>query len=305
MFVFINKSFYEVTKMKVKLGNTELTMDSPFLTELKESNDLMGNPQALQKRMEEDGYLFIRGFHQLELVQNARKEILQKIREANRLAPESALDSGIIGADNKAFPIRSTCMDYPALLELVNAPYVMDFFSQFLQGEAITYDTKWGRAVEHGGYTGVHYDIVYMGKGTKNVYTMWSPIGDVPYALGGLTLCLGSHRMDRLRNTYGQSDYEEVEGWLSNDPLEVVQKFGGTWGITDYRAGDAVIFGMYTLHASLTNQTDRYRLSVDTRYQLKSEPIDPRWHGKNIRLAEEDSLVKVKSIAEARKDWGI
>ena len=43
--------------------------------------------------------------------------------------------------------------------------------------------------------------------------------------------------------------------------------------------GDALIFGMDTVHASLDNQTDFIRLSTDTRYQRASHPADERWVG--------------------------
>jgi hypothetical protein len=38
---------------------------------------------------------------------------------------------------------------------------------------------------------------------------------------------------------------------------------------------------MNLVHASLDNQTDRIRLSSDTRYQRASEPADDRWIGPN------------------------
>ena len=54
--------------------------------------------------------------------------------------------------------------------------------------------------------------------------------------------------------------------------------------------GDALIFGMYTMHGSLSNTTGRFRLSCDTRYQRADEPVDERWIGENpdrtLRLDE-------------------
>ena len=38
---------------------------------------------------------------------------------------------------------------------------------------------------------------------------------------------------------------------------------------------------MRTVHASLDNQSDRYRMSTDTRYQPASLPIDQRWIGED------------------------
>ena len=45
--------------------------------------------------------------------------------------------------------------------------------------------------------------------------------------------------------------------------------------------GDLLVFCMDLLHASTDNQTDRVRLSSDSRYQLASEPQDGRWIGEN------------------------
>jgi hypothetical protein len=38
---------------------------------------------------------------------------------------------------------------------------------------------------------------------------------------------------------------------------------------------------MFTMHGSLTNTSNRYRLSCDTRYQRADEPVDERWVGEN------------------------
>ena len=38
---------------------------------------------------------------------------------------------------------------------------------------------------------------------------------------------------------------------------------------------------MATVHASLDNHSNRFRLSSDSRYQLASEPADERWIGEN------------------------
>ena len=72
---------------------------------------------------------------------------------------------------------------------------------------------------------------------------------------------------------------------------------------TPFRAGDVMIFGMFFLHGSLDNVSDRYRISTDTRYQLASEPVDERHmgpHPGNIPKAENR-----KTMAEMRQKWGI
>jgi len=38
---------------------------------------------------------------------------------------------------------------------------------------------------------------------------------------------------------------------------------------------------MHMIHGGLDNQTDKLRISTDTRYQRASQPIDERWIGDN------------------------
>lgn len=46
--------------------------------------------------------------------------------------------------------------------------------------------------------TAPHCDLVYMGRGTKNVFTMWVPYGEVPLELGGLMVLEQSHLKNAL-----------------------------------------------------------------------------------------------------------
>ena len=130
--------------------------------------------------------------------------------------------------------------------------------------------------------------------------TCWMPYGDISFDLGGLMILEGSHkRMDLLKNyvfrdvdSYcenkpGQQERAEKEEWafsgtLSHNPPMVRNKFGGRWVTTEFEAGDFLTFGMFTVHASLDNQTEnRLRISSDSRYQRASESIDDRWVGTN------------------------
>ena len=65
----------------------------------------------------------------------------------------------------------------------------------------------------NGGFTGVHLDWVYMGRGTEELYTCWIPIGDIPVEMGTLAVLEGSSSLpqfQKLRNTYGQMDAEKI-----------------------------------------------------------------------------------------------
>ncbi|NOV03966.1 phytanoyl-CoA dioxygenase family protein [Paenibacillus planticolens] len=267
--------------MMVKVGNRELEMDGKQLTELRSSNDIMHDKQALRERMEEDGYLLIRGFHDRDKVLQARTSILEKMERMGKLDRDTQLEEGVMADGSKTIFMGGTNEDLPALLNVLNGEHIMGFFDEFLAEQSLTYHYKWLRAVGKGDFTGAHYDIVYMGRGTQNVYTVWSPLGDVSYEMGGLAICLGSHRFESLKQSYGSKDSDrDGIGHYTDDPLVITEKFGGQWATTEFQAGDVLIFGMFLMHCSLENTTNLYRLSVDARYQSASEKVDERWSGK-------------------------
>ena len=146
-----------------------------------------------------------------------------------------------------------------------------------------------------------------MGRGTTNVLTCWTPIGDIPLELGPLAILVGSHRFEIIKGTYGQMDVDRdhVTGWFSNDPFELIDKYGGQWQTANFRQGDVLIFGMFTMHASLDNTTNRFRLTTDTRYQPANEPGDDRWIGDNPTGHYAWRIGKTVSMDQARQQWNV
>ena len=296
--------------MMVKMGARELELGGKHLAgELREANGILGDPAALRARMEEDGYLLIRGLQERDRVMAARRVVLESLAAAEQLDPAAPLMDGVLrsGAKGAFYGGTKHITHSPEFLALVESPEIMNFFEQFLGGAVLTYSYKWLRAVATGQQTGAHYDIVYMGRGTQNVFTCWTPLGDVPLAEGPLAVLVGSHRFERIRETYGRMDVDRdrIEGWFSEDPVELVDHFGGEWRTTEFRAGDVLIFSMFTMHASVTNTTNRIRLSADTRYQLASEPADERWIGDDPKAHYAWHAGKTVPMSEMRAKWGV
>lgn len=277
--------------MRALIGKSEFELGGPDLGELMASNDIIDDVPALRKRFEQDGYLLLRGLQKPKTVLAARRTVLTYLKQRGCLDPKAALMDGLIDTskgprggfkgDPNPREDGAPLVLSPGITGMVESPEIIGFFERFLGGPILPFKHRWMRIAGTGGGTAMHYDIVYMSRGTTNVRTVWCPMGDVPYELGGLALCVGSHRWDELKNTYGKADVDVDRGpadsFRQNTPLEVARKYGGQWRTTSYSAGDVLIFGMYTLHAPLTNQTNRFRLSTDTRYQLVSDPADERW----------------------------
>jgi len=258
--------------------------------------------------MEEDGYLIIRGFHNRNDVMKVRKEIYDYMDSQGVLAPGSTLEEAIVGPNNRSTRFKDTVVKtWPNFLNVIAGKNTMDFFGRFLGGPALSLDHKWVRAITTGRNAGMHCDIVYMGAGTNKLYTMWTAFGDISIDMGPLAVCLGSHKLQNLRKTYGASDAHDdlIQGAFSNDPYDVIETLGIQWASTPFNAGDVIIFGMYFMHASLENTTNKFRLSSDTRYQLAAEAVDERHMGTDPDVIPKADMEKRKSIDEFRKEWGL
>ncbi len=296
-------------------------MKLPFLhhetdvsTDLRESHDMLDNPKALRERMTADGYLLLRGLHERETVLTARRQLLEKLSAKGMLAPNTPLMAGIFNPDYPE-PTSTGSMGnkaltrMPAFKAVVEGAPVMDFFRRFLGGDALTFDFKWLRTAGPGSASPIHCDIVFMGRGTQNLYSCWTPFGDVSLDMGPIVFCLGSHRFDNVRKTYGKADVDAdlIEGHFSDNPSDIVERFGGRWATTTFEAGDVVIFSMFLMHASLRNTSNNIRITADTRYQLAEEPADERWIGENPKghYAWKQQHAEIEPLAVSRQKWGV
>lgn len=87
----------------------------------------------------------------------------------------------------------------------------------------------------------------------------------------------------------------------------MVEDFGFTLATAHFQPCDVIIFGMYMMHSTASNLTDRYRISIDTHYQLAGEAKDERfffgpdgtWPGNFYNLG-----ATYTPTAELRKQWG-
>ena len=265
---------------------------------LRESTSLVGNPEALRQRMAEDGYIFLRGFLNREDAQAARRDILQRVAAEGALDPDADLMDGVLATTERVGFDPSRTRGSAAIQRLLFQGPMMAFFAEFLGDEVRGFDYVWLRSVSPGFGTKPHGDSVFMNRGTRNLYTAWTPLGEIDLELGGLIVLEGSHRLDEVRQSYGERDvdtfcegdnagevYQLPEGqpWhgqIDDDPVALQTRLGGRWLTATFEPGDLLVFGMGTLHASLDNSTaNRLRLSTDTRYQLASESVDERWVG--------------------------
>lgn len=263
---------------------------------------------ALRARLEEDGYLYLPGLLDRELVHEARMSVLERAQQEGLLDPTQPLEDGIIRENLKPYLKPAYAEDNAPLMRVLYGEdqAIMRLFREFFGAPIRHFDFTWMRVIGSGKGTAPHCDMVFMGRGTHDLLTAWTPMGDIPLSLGGLIILENSHRLTPVAfNDYLKSDVDaycangpnaenikegkfrwehydgslrEWTGDITDDPVALREKLGGRWlTAEEYRMGDVLIFTMKTIHASIDNQTRALRLSTDTRYQRADEPVDERW----------------------------
>ncbi len=296
---------------KVRFGHQNLEFPSLELGELQPSY-VDEAVSVLKSRMRTDGYLLLKQLIDPAKIRDGREAVLSYMEVRGALTPGTPILEGVMPQNAKHVRLLGNAdITYQREVQKVlESEELFAFFQQYFAAEAATFAYKWLRAVGNEEYTGAHYDFVYMGRGSGNLHTVWIPFGDTPVEHGTLCLCEGSNHLSefaRVRDTYGRMDVDRdgVDGWFTKEPMDIVTQFGGRWLTTNYEAGDVILFGMHTMHASTTNLTKRYRLSCDVRFQPAHEPMDERWTKGGPGHQVFGTSAPLRTVADMRAAWGI
>ena len=275
-----------------------LDADPSCLGRLREASAVLADDDDLRRRMRDDGYLRVRGLLDRDTVLNPRRAILTKLIDKDIVDSRHPLMDGIAHPDYHGNEQHLLSARVPELQDLLYTGPIMQLVTRLIGMPAAHYDYTWMRVIAPGQCTFPHCDVVYMGRGEQEqLYTAWTPLGDVDFDLGGLTLLEGSHRHQPLRENYCTTDVDRYcenlprgervkqmngeNGVLTRNPRRLRDGMGGRWLVSDFRAGDVLLFNIFTVHCGLENHTNRIRLSTDSRYQPQGRPLDERWNGPN------------------------
>lgn len=256
---------------------------------MRDSSDLTGDGAALRARLAADGYLLLRGALDRDDVLAARREVLGRMAEVGEI-DEPAEEARPTGISRRAelYPdlgrFWRSVSEGPALSRVAHGPQARAVASAIFGGDVRPFDFIWLRAMLVGRASPLHFDHVYMNRGTDRVATIWIPLGDVAVADGPLAVVEGSHRFDGLIGRYRGHDVDRDPsrpGHVAESTRTFLEEKQARLLTADFRAGDLCLFGMFTLHGSLDNASPsgRVRLSADTRWQPADEPMDERWTG--------------------------
>ena len=113
--------------MKLTMGKHDLEMGGRYLDELQDSTADRHDISTVHNRLQDEGYLLIRGLHDRSRVKEARRVVLENLQQSDQLAPGSPLKQGVIVEGKRAkFPGGAKAVTHmPEILAVVEVPELM------------------------------------------------------------------------------------------------------------------------------------------------------------------------------------
>jgi hypothetical protein len=256
---------------------------------LADGNADLADPARLRRRLAEDGYLYLPGLLDAAAVAAARRAVFARLHAVGevRAPPEHGIATGESRRAEEVADLGAFLAEIAqgaALRAVTHGGTLAALMVLLLDAPARPFDFLWLRFMTPGRASPLHFDHVYMNRGSQRVLTAWVPLGPAPPEDGPLLIVENSHRFQALIEAYRGLDVDReatCSGSLDDNPIDLAERHGTRLLTADFQAGDVVVFGMFTLHGSFDNTSPqgRVRLSCDARYQPTADPMDPRWFG--------------------------
>jgi ectoine hydroxylase-related dioxygenase (phytanoyl-CoA dioxygenase family) len=239
------------------------------------ANDLLAEPDALRRRLAEEGYLYLRQALDQDLLLELRRQILEIcadkgwVRGGRALMRAETIGKPVREGDARFFEVYDEVQKLEAFHSLAHDEGLLGIMRCALGETAFPHPLKIARLIFPENYevtTPPHQDYPN-NQGTTQLTASWIPLQDCPMELGGLAILRGSNQFGivPLRFHLGAGNRASII------PPEMQELH---WVTTDFALGDVVLFPSLTIHASLHNASEFFmRLSVDFRYQLEGEAL--------------------------------
>ena len=292
-----------------------IKVPNSLLGNLNETNLDKANNSDLKSALEKDGYLFLRNIVDKKIIGNARHDIFKKLNEVDELS--NPFNEGIASGRSirdKLFNDRGQFWENisstKSLRTVTNGKALENIFTRIFETPSIGFDFIFLRAVAGGKFTHMHCDAGFFTRKTQKILTCWLVFTEVTLDRGPLFIIEGSHKFWDIQEKYNGFDvdiHKNKKATIDIHPVEFAKKRNTKILTAEFKPGDALIFGMYTVHGTFENHAkdNKIRLTCDIRFQPKNEPKDPRYFGVKPGGTTGAGYGELNSARPLNEDWHI
>ena len=288
---------------------------SSLLGSLKETSFKNKSDEQLRNSLNNDGYLLLRDVIDKNDITKARNDIFEKLNQVDELA--DPFSEGISSGRSRRDELHKdrgvfweNVSNTESLRKITNGNNLKDVFSRIFGISSIGFDFIFLRAVSGGKFTHMHCDAGFFTRKTQKVLTCWLVFTDITIDKGPLFIIEGSHKFSDIKTKYKGFDvdiHKHMKATIDTDPITFAQQRNSKILTAQFRPGDALIFGMYTVHGTFENYADdkKIRLTCDIRFQPNNELKDPRYFGPNPTGTTGAGYGELNSARPLNEDWHV
>lgn len=244
--------------------------DLAGLKPLRESNDCLDDPEALDRRWSEDGYLYFRDILDKSDLAEVRRTYLDALVELGAIDAD-AEEPVWNGTDVTHFPFklegliksrvyerlasRSSFLDL-ATRVLGDAPYFLpmtEYRADPPHAESADTDVMYFRHQDGLNNYGIPFRI------------FWVPVFDMDARRGGIVMAEGWNHRGFVHDPEDRPHFGIADNTVPD----------ADWRRSDYRAGDVLVFDIMTPHSGFANVSNQFRCSLDIRAMRASDESRP------------------------------
>ena len=288
---------------------------STLLGLLKETSLKNKSDDQLRNSLNNDGYLLLKDAIDKNDITKARNDIFEKLNQVDELA--DPFSEGISSGRSRRDELHKdrgvfweNVSNTESLRKITNGNNLKDVFSRIFGISSIGFDFIFLRAVSGGKFTHMHCDAGFFTRKTQKVLTCWLVFTDITIDKGPLFIIEGSHKFSDIKTKYKGFDvdiHKHMKATIDTDPITFAQQRNSKILTAQFRPGDALIFGMYTVHGTFENYADdkKIRLTCDIRFQPNNELKDPRYFGPNPTGTTGAGYGELNSARPLNEDWHV
>jgi hypothetical protein len=235
-------------------------MSKAAVHQLRPSADAAGDPAELRRRIAVDGYLYLPGLLDTDLVTAAAGDVMTVMREHGWIEPGSGRPRAplpaIYGPQWRELYVAVHGLE--SLHRLGSDHHLHAALARLMGPDVFVLPRRIVRLIgpvrASGPDVGVPPHRDYPSFGIPDMLITWIPLAGCDPGSGALWVKHGSHRDGPAR-------------CRSFTPGR------GCWQSACYQPGDALVLHCYTAHASAPNDGAGFRLSIDFRWQRAIHPV--------------------------------